>query len=430
MFEFKLQVGCLLISMFFIVTYIKEILDKKVKCNRIFDGLLVVAPWAIIFDGATAWTVNHMEVVPGWLNLMLHGLFFVLMNVVTIHLFIYMVHQTVGLKSRNKLVIALIPGVISTLGILISLPELYYVEGKLTNYSMGLPVYFCYASVALHFLFTLMLVTMKHRTIEKIKKFNLICFVSIMGLVLAIQLIFPELLISSVLPALAIVGLYVSFENPSYRKLQHYNKEMVTAFATLVENRDNSTGGHIKRTSGYVDIILNEMKKSHKYRTMLSRDYIKNVTQAAPMHDIGKISTPDHILQKPGKLTDEEYAIMKQHAPVGGEIIRETFADIEEPEYQKIAYEMARYHHEKWNGLGYPEGLRGEEIPLHARIMAIADVFDAVSAKRCYRDAMPIEECFRIIEEGAGTDFDPRLVAIFLDARQDVMDLYSQHNSN
>lgn len=138
------------------------------------------------------------------------------------------------------------------------------------------------------------------------------------------------------------------------------------------------------------------------------------------MHDIGKIATPDSILQKPGKLTPEEFAIMKEHAAQGGEIIKTAFHNLEDPDFLQIAYEVARYHHEKYNGQGYPEGLVGESIPLHARIMAIADIFDAVSQKRCYRDAMPLEACFAIIEKDSGTDFDPHLVKLFLDAKEEV----------
>ena len=248
-------------------------------------------------------------------------------------------------------------------------------------------------------------------------------------MVLIVQVLFPESLISSLFPVLAVVGIYISFEDPSIRRLQKYNEEMVTGFATLVENRDNSTGGHIRRTREYVRIILDEMKKDAAYRKELSRDYVQNVIKAAPMHDIGKIATPDYILQKPGRLTDEEYAIMKNHAGIGGDIIKKTFSELDEPEYEKIAYEVARFHHEKWNGKGYPDGLRGEDIPLHARIMAIADVFDAVSAKRCYRDAMPIEKCFQIIEEGAGSDFDPHLTELFLNARQEILTYYENSKS-
>lgn len=199
---------------------------------------------------------------------------------------------------------------------------------------------------------------------------------------------------------------------------------MVTAFSTLVESRDDNTGGHIIRTRKCVSIIIDEMNNMPQYMNIMSKDYIKNIISADPMHDIGKISTPDYILQKPGKLTDEEYAIMKQHSAKCGEIIKKTFADLDDPDFVEIVYEVARFHHKKWNGMGYPDKLCGTEIPLHARIMAIADVFDAVSAKRCYRDAMPIEKCFKIIEDGAGKDFDPELVRLFLNARDKVIEVY------
>ena len=155
----------------------------------------------------------------------------------------------------------------------------------------------------------------------------------------------------------------------------------------------------------------------------MNKDYLVNVSNAAPLHDIGKIATPDYILQKPGKLTDEEFAIMKKHAACGGEIIQDTFKNLDDADFQKIAYEVARFHHEKYNGKGYPQGLSGEQIPLHARIMAVADVFDAVSQKRCYRDAMPLDQCFSIIEKGSGTDFDPQIAKIFLDSKDEVVRL-------
>ena len=158
----------------------------------------------------------------------------------------------------------------------------------------------------------------------------------------------------------------------------------------------------------------------------MNKDYLVNVSNAAPLHDIGKIATPDYILQKPGKLTDEEFAIMKKHASCGGEIIQDTFKNLDDADFQKIAYEVARFHHEKYNGKGYPQGLSGEQIPLHARIMAVADVFDAVSQKRCYRDAMPLDQCFSIIEKGIGTDFDPHMAQIFLDNKDEVVKLMKQ----
>ena len=169
------------------------------------------------------------------------------------------------------------------------------------------------------------------------------------------------------------------------------------------------------------------MKNDKRYRKIMTKDYAQNVIDAAPMHDIGKIATPDNILQKPGKLTNEEYNEIKKHAAKGGEIIKETFKDIDDKDFLIIAYECARFHHEKYNGKGYPEGLKEDEIPLHARIMAIADVFDAVSAKRCYRDALPLETCFKIIEEGRGTDFDPNLVDLFLENKDEVISIYNEN---
>ena len=209
-------------------------------------------------------------------------------------------------------------------------------------------------------------------------------------------------------------------------KLSAYHKEMIMGFATLVENKDGSTGGHIRRTSMYVRLLAIELRKRGFYKDILTDEYVENLCNAAPMHDIGKIAVPDVILQKPGKLTEEEFEAIKKHAPRGSEIIMETFGHLEDKEYTKMAYEVARYHHEKWNGRGYPEGLSRKEIPMCARIMAIADVFDAISMKRCYRDAMPLDKCFDIIREGSGQDFDPIMVEVFLDIRDKVEEIHKE----
>ena len=233
-------------------------------------------------------------------------------------------------------------------------------------------------------------------------------------------MIFPEILMTSLAVTLLVTGLYLNIANPLYSELSDYNTEMVMGFATLVENRDDNTGGHIRRTSAYVELLAKELEKNRKYSRILTADYIENLRLAAPMHDVGKIAIPDAILLKPGRLEKEEFEIMKSHSERGSEIIKKTFGKTSSIEFTKMAYEVARYHHEKWNGKGYPEGLSGDAIPLSARIMAIADVFDAISAKRCYRDAMPLEKCFAIISEGRGVDFDPVLTDIFLNAKEKV----------
>ncbi len=430
MFEFKLQIGCLIVMAYFIVSYVKGTTDKKVECNPAFDALIYIAPYAVILDGATAWTVNHLDIVPPNVNLILHLAFIVLMEVIVTIIYMYMLYQTCGRPSKRLIVLESIPGLIAIGVTVFFIKDLHYVNGKTTNYSMGVSVIASYAFLLISFVFLLIHILFRIRTLEKRKALGILFFIAVCLLILVAQVLMPEVLLSSLLPVIAIAGIYMSFEDPSSIRLNLYNQCMVRNFATLVESRDNSTGGHIRRTQGYVKIILDQMAKCKRYQQVLTKDYVKNVINAAPMHDIGKIGVPDEILQKPAKLTFEEYETMKLHASRGGEIIKETFADLGEPDYQQIAYEVARFHHEKWNGKGYPDGLREKKIPLHARIMAIADVFDAVSAKRCYRDAMPLDKCFKIIEEGVGTDFDPSLAELFLSARKEVVEYYKAEKKN
>ena len=142
------------------------------------------------------------------------------------------------------------------------------------------------------------------------------------------------------------------------RELSRYHDEMVMGFATLIENRDNNTGGHVKRTTQYVKLLAEELQRRGLYADVLTKDYLSNLLKAAPMHDVGKIAVPDAILQKPGKLTPEEFEQIKCHAAKGAEIIQECFGRMGNEQYLEMASQIARYHHEKWNGTGYPEGLQ------------------------------------------------------------------------
>ncbi|MBO4390362.1 MAG: HD domain-containing protein [Lachnospiraceae bacterium] len=195
---------------------------------------------------------------------------------------------------------------------------------------------------------------------------------------------------------------------------------LIMVLADMVENRDESTGDHIQKTAAYVQLILEEMKKKGLYPEKLTDQYIKNVVRSAPLHDIGKIGISDTILNKPGRFTDEEYEIMKTHALIGEKIMKETIATLPEADYLQEAMEMAGGHHEKWNGQGYPRGLKEEEIPLSARVMAVADVFDALVSKRCYKEPYPIEKALDIIRKDAGTHFDPQVAEAFLGAEEQV----------
>lgn len=425
----KLQLGCFVIVVYILFCYVKETIKKKdEECNPYFDVLLAIVPWAIFFDGATAWTVNHQEIVPAWVNLTLHGLFYVSIELVVMFALLYFLDQTIHIKYYKKMTFLLLtPGIIGLILILVFLPKVYYIHGETTWYSMGLSPIITYISIAVQFVIIFLLLANKYKYMNKRTVQNLIIFLTFAFICLISQVVFPEILISAMFPTLLVLGFYLNIEDPSLRRIIKFSDSMVMNFATLVENKDNNTGGHIMRTQKYVEIISNEMTKNPAYIKNISKDYQKNIIAAAPLHDLGKIGIPDHILQKPGKLTDEEFNIMKTHAVRGGEIILQTFADKNDPNFLKVAYEVARYHHEKWNGKGYPEGLSKQDIPLHARIMAIADVFDAISAKRVYRDAMPLDTCFEIIQNGAGRDFDPELVNFFMQAREEITDYYKEN---
>ena len=419
----KLQIGCLVLVLYLELIYIWQTTGKnaKVSCNPIFDALMMIIPCLIVFDGVTAWTVNHLEIVPVSLNLVLHAVFFILLS---LFMFVMFLHTLSFIKGfPQKLIfrfLIFLPFIISVILILVFLPELEFIIGKKVNYSMGISVVVCYLVILLYFILIFVFTVRRIKYLEVRKRINVMSFLFISLLILISQIIFPEILISSLVPAFSLIALYINIEDPVLRRMENYNSEIVTSFATLVESRDSSTGSHVKRTKSYVKIILDEIKTNNLYSSIMTKDFEDKMMNAAPMHDIGKISIPDTILQKPGKLTDEEYSVMKKHSVLGGEIIQEIFKDMDDKEFLNIAYDVTRYHHEKWNGNGYPEGLVGKEIPFSARIMAIADVFDAISAKRCYRDAMPLDKCFAIIKEGKGVDFDPVLTDLFLNAKEKV----------
>lgn len=198
-----------------------------------------------------------------------------------------------------------------------------------------------------------------------------------------------------------------------HEKVSRMQSGMITFMAEIVENRDDNTGGHIRRTAEYVECIAKELKRQGIYRNILTDRYLGDMVVAAPLHDIGKIHIPDAVLNKPGKLTEEEFEIMKTHTTAGEELLTHAKAELGESGYLNTAVEMAAYHHEWWNGKGYPYGISGEEIPLCARIMAVADVFDALTSKRCYKNAMPLEKACAIIREESGTHFDPAVVEAF-----------------
>lgn len=219
------------------------------------------------------------------------------------------------------------------------------------------------------------------------------------------------------------------------KKTEHIRKvqnSITTGLASVVESRDNSTGGHINRTSLVVHIFAQKLLEQPEILAQygLSSRFLHNVAKAAPMHDLGKIAVDDEILRKPGKFTDAEYAEMQKHPAEGAKILQKVLHEVDDEDFVRIAINIAHFHHEHYDGTGYPEHLSGNEIPVEARIMALADVFDALVSKRCYKEAYSYQKALTIMEQSLGTLFDPVLGKAFLGCREELISLYTEIEQN
>ena len=208
-----------------------------------------------------------------------------------------------------------------------------------------------------------------------------------------------------------------SLENKVEQKVIEMEKMydlIATSFAGLVESRDGITGGHLKNTSIYFSAFISHLKTLPDYKTDLTPSVVKKAVRSAPLHDVGKIAIKDNILQKPYSLTNDEFHQMKLHAIIGGDIFEYLESRIPDHEFAHIAGQIAKYHHEKYDGTGYPCGLKGMDIPLIARIMSIVDVYDALTSRRPYKEPYTHEKAMELICKGSGSQFDPALVNHFL----------------
>lgn len=208
------------------------------------------------------------------------------------------------------------------------------------------------------------------------------------------------------------------------QKIEFMQQQMIYSFANIIESRDDVTGQHVKRTSAYVRLIAEELKCNGFYADELDDTTLEYICMAAPIHDIGKLKIPDSILCKPGKLTEAEFNIIKSHTVRGEEIIQKTMTNLEDEEFLHYAKNVALYHHERWDGTGYPMGLSGRNIPLCARIMAVADVFDALVSKRSYKNSFSLEDAFEQLEKASGTQFEPLIVELFINQKEVVKQIY------
>lgn len=201
----------------------------------------------------------------------------------------------------------------------------------------------------------------------------------------------------------------------------------IWVMVSLAEFRDECTGNHIRRTQEYIKALAEEMARLPQYSGVLTPEYIDLLAKTAPLHDIGKIAIPDNILLKPGKLTDEEFEIMKTHAQRGDDMLARAGGLMgDEAAYFDVARQIARSHHEKWDGSGYPDGLAGAEIPLAARLMAVADVYDALIARRPYKEPMTHAQAAGLLEKGSGQHFDPEVIATFMGMQERFQTIAAQ----
>lgn len=193
--------------------------------------------------------------------------------------------------------------------------------------------------------------------------------------------------------------------------------------ATLAESRDPETGEHLERIRSYSHILAEELRNNSSYAEWIDDKFIDDLYRSSPLHDIGKIGIPDSILLKPGSLTDSEFAIMKEHSMIGAEALGKTIRTVTNADFLEMAADIAKYHHERFNGAGYPEGLKGKEIPLAARIVALADVYDALTSSRVYKPAFRPEIAYMMICQEQGKHFDPVIVDAFINRHDDFLQI-------
>jgi len=250
----------------------------------------------------------------------------------------------------------------------------------------------------------------------------------------------PQVLISRVKRAMELSGYreqlesmvkdqakQITAQNEQIRDIQD---AVIIGMANLIEERDNSTGHHVKNAQAYVKMLSDAVYERGLYPNIMTEKYRDDLIKASPLHDVGKIKITDVILQKNGKLSEEEYRIIQNHSRYGADIVEEILGGVGDMDYLNMARDVALSHHERWDGSGYPEGLAGEEIPLGARIMAIADVFDALSADRVYhRGIKSIDKVLSILEDSSGTQFDPALVEVFVSLKDKISE-YIENEEN
>jgi len=233
-----------------------------------------------------------------------------------------------------------------------------------------------------------------------------------------------------------VIGFFSDYNRQEFEKSRKKDKEIFEAqmatiysLVKLSESRDHDTGAHVERVAVFCELLARHLQSIPKYKDYINEDYISNLSKASPLHDIGKVGIPDEILLKPGKLSEEEFEIMKNHTTIGANTLKEVKKRYPDNKFLELGINITLFHHERWDGTGYPHGISKEEIPLSARIMAIADAYEALRSKRVYKDAYTHEESLEIIKQGAGTFFDPEMVDILIQNQAEFKEAFEKYNS-
>lgn len=205
-----------------------------------------------------------------------------------------------------------------------------------------------------------------------------------------------------------------------------FQEAVILALVRLAESRERSTGDHVERTSALCELMAELLWREGTYKEIIDKDYCKTICLVSPLHDIGKVGIPDAILLKPGKLTEDEFDIMKTHVDIGLMTLDGLQATIPDSDILNMGIDVIQYHHEKWDGTGYPQGLKGEEIPLSGRIMALVDVYEALRSERVYKRPYSHEVSCDIIADGRGTHFEPLLVDVFSQNHKFFEEVYNE----
>lgn len=216
--------------------------------------------------------------------------------------------------------------------------------------------------------------------------------------------------------------------NEKLNEVTESHMSTIFALVKLAESRDDETGAHVERTAELCKLMAIYLRENENYSDIIDYEYIDNIYKASPLHDIGKVGIPDNILLKKGKLTNEEFNIMKTHVEIGYETLKEVYSKYKANSFLMMGMDITRSHHEKWDGSGYPRGLIGEDIPLSGRIMAIVDVYDALRSKRVYKEAYSHAKSIKIININKGKHFDPTIVEIFLKYQTEFKERYDFFN--